>query len=281
MEGVWVFLIAHTRHIPQRSIPPEGHPFMAFQHRPPTGSPPPIPTDLQNLRARRHRIASETPKLLLFVTTMLAVAGLRWMGLSLRSFHLIIYFKTIYRRSPSGQGCPHFSPFCCHQHPPCGLVNIISSKEKSRQFWEMFLVLFFFSFFFTHAYSFRKNWASRIEREGSIYTSNVSRTHTMLNTFGAVPIKSCVYEEKQEGSVFYCLSLDAKVWGCGCNWRPSGLSGRARPLGMEALRGELVRWESQNGWDTKWTISFAFPVMKVYSTRLAGSGSVSRMICLP
>ena len=134
MEGVWVFLIAHTRHIPQRPIPPEGHPFMAFQHRPPTGSPPPIPTDLQNLRARRHRVASETPKLLLFVTTMLAVAGLRWMGLSLRSFHLIIYFKTIYRRSPSGQGCPHFSPFCCHQHPPCGLVNIISSKEKSRQF---------------------------------------------------------------------------------------------------------------------------------------------------
>ena len=33
----------------------------------------------------------------------------------------------------------------------------------------------------------------------------------MLNTFGAVPIKSCVYEEKQEGSVFYCLYLDAKV----------------------------------------------------------------------
>ena len=134
MEGVWVFLIAHTRHIPQRSIPPEGHPFMAFQHRPPTGSPPPIPTDLQNLRARRHRVASETPKLLLFVTTMLAVAGLRWMGLSLRSFHFIIYFKIMYRKRPGGQGCPHFSSFCCHQHPPCNLVNIISSKEKSRQF---------------------------------------------------------------------------------------------------------------------------------------------------
>ena len=108
--------------------------FMAFQHRPLTGSPPPIPMDLQNLQARRHRVASETPKLLLFVTTVLAVAGLWRMGLSLRSFHFIIYFKIMYRKSPGGQGCPHFSFFCCHQHPPCNLVNIISSKEKSRQF---------------------------------------------------------------------------------------------------------------------------------------------------
>ena len=62
--------------------------FMAFQHRPLTGSPPPIPMDLQNLQARRHRVASETPKLLLFVTTVLAVAGLWRMGLSLRSFQI-------------------------------------------------------------------------------------------------------------------------------------------------------------------------------------------------
>lgn len=31
----------------------------------------------------------------------------------------------------------------------------------------------------------------------------------------------------------------------------------------------------------KVTISFAFSLMKVYSTHLAGSGSVDKMICLP
>ena len=171
---------------------------------------------------------------------VLAVAGLQWVGLSLRCFHFIIYFKIMYQKSPSGQGCSHFPSFCCHQPPPCGLVNIISSKEKSRQFWEMFLVLFSFFLFYTWL-QFQEELPEYNKK--AVFTPQMSRGHTtmLLNTFGAVPVKSCVYEEKQEGSVFYSLSQNAKVWGCGCNSQPSGLSGSARPLGMKGFGGELVR----------------------------------------
>ena len=99
----------------------------------------------------------------------------------------------------------------------------------------LFLVLFSFFLFYTWL-QFQEELPEYNKK--AVFTPQMSRGHTtmLLNTFGAVPVKSCVYEEKQEGSVFYSLSQNAKVWGCGCNSQPSGLSGSARPLGMKGLR---------------------------------------------
>lgn len=106
-----------------------------------------------------------------------------------------------------------------------------------------------FFFFFLHETTVSGRTGLPEYREKAVFVPQMTRGHTilMLNTFGAVSIKSYVYKEKQDGSVFHRLSQDAKVYGCRCNSWPSGLSGNARHLRMEAFGGDLVYWHSRNG----------------------------------